>query len=235
VSTVSTVTLATADRTTQSTGGHTRRMLTTVAGIIAVLVVGGVLANVFSAGPFVVTGIADGAIYALAALGLVLTYKTSGIFNFAIGAQAAASAYVFYSLRVTVGLAWPLAALCSLVIVGLFGSMLLERMAYWLTGAPAAMKVVATIGLLVLLQSVLTGAYGQATIEFSSFLPNKGLHLFGVNVLGSQLIEVAIAVIATTALYLFFKRARMGIATCSSLSTSRPSGQPRWVLSPTCP
>ena len=66
------------------------------------------LTAAFSVGPYVVTGLADGSIYALAALGLVLTYKTSGIFNFAIGAQAAASAYVFYSFRETLGLPWPL-------------------------------------------------------------------------------------------------------------------------------
>jgi branched-subunit amino acid ABC-type transport system permease component len=187
-------------------------MFATAVVIVVVLVVGVALSGVFSLGPYVVSGIADGAIYALAALGLVLTYKTSGIFNFAIGAQAAASAYVFYSLRETVGLPWPVAALGSLLLVGLVGSLLLERMAYWLTGAPAAMRVVATIGLLVLLESALTGAYGVATIQFSAFLPGKGFHLFGVNVLASQLIVVAIAVAATIGLYVFFKRARIGVA-----------------------
>jgi branched-subunit amino acid ABC-type transport system permease component len=182
------------------------------AAVVVIVALGALLTQVFSVGPYVITGIADGSIYALAALGLVLTYKTSGIFNFAIGAQAAASAYVFYSFRVTMGLPWPVAALCSVLLVGLGGSLLLERMAFWLTGAPAAMKVVATIGLMVLLESVLTGIYGQATIEFSAFLPAKGIHLLGVNILGSQLIAVAIAVLATIGLYLFFGRTRLGVS-----------------------
>ncbi len=183
------------------------------SGAVAILLVIGVLlAAEFAVGPFVVTGIADGSVYALAAIGLVLTYKTSGIFNFAIGAQAAASAYVFYSLRVTLDLPWPVAALLAMVLVGLVGSLLLERVAYWLTSAPPAMKVVATIGLVVLLESVLTGAYGQATIQFSSFLPVKGIHLFGVAVLGSQLITAALAVLATVGLYLFFRRTRLGVS-----------------------
>ena len=186
--------------------------MTVAVAIVAVLVVGVALSAAFSLGPYVVTGIADGAIYALAALGLVLTYKTSGIFNFAIGAQAAASAYVFYSLRVTVGLPWPVAALFSMLAVGLVGSLFLERIAYWLTGAPPATKVVATIGLLVMLQAGLTGAYGLATVEFAPFLPNRGLRLFGVNVLGSQLIVVAISIVATVGLYVFFKRARLGVS-----------------------
>jgi branched-subunit amino acid ABC-type transport system permease component len=197
---------------TESAAAPWRQAAMKAGGVVALVVVGLVLAAVFSVGPYVVTGIADGSIYALAALGLVLTYKTSGIFNFAIGAQAAASAYVFYSMRVSLGLPWPVAALCSLILVGLIGSLLLERIAFWLTGAPAAMKVVATIALIVLLESVLTGAYGQATIQFTPFLPVKGIHLFGVTILGSQLIEFALAIVATAGLYLFFKRTRLGVS-----------------------
>jgi branched-subunit amino acid ABC-type transport system permease component len=189
-----------------------RRALMRVGGLVALVIVGLLLTAAFSVGPYVVTGLADGSIYALAALGLVLTYKTSGIFNFAIGAQAAASAYVFYSFRDTVGLPWPVAALFAVILVGLVGSLLLERIAFWLTGASAAMKVVATIALVVLLESVLTGIYGVATIQFTSFLPNKGIHLFGVTILGSQIIVFALAVGATIGLYLFFKRTRLGVS-----------------------
>jgi len=189
-----------------------RPVLRRAGTVVGLLVVGLVLTAVYSAGPFVVIGISDGAVYALAALGLVLTYKTSGIFNFAIGAQAAASAYVFYSMRVTLGLPWPVAALCALVLVGLIGSLLLERVAFWLTDAPAAMKVVATIALIVLIESVLTGAYGQATLQFASFLPTKGFRMLGVTILGSQVIVVVLALAATAGLYLFFKRSRLGVS-----------------------
>src|ERR1700730_16932221 len=49
--------------------------------------------------PFIVAGIATGSIYGLAATGLVLSYKTSGIFNFGYGAIATAAAYFFYFLH----------------------------------------------------------------------------------------------------------------------------------------
>jgi branched-subunit amino acid ABC-type transport system permease component len=189
-----------------------RPALLRVGGLVALVIVGILLTAAFSVGPYVVTGLADGSIYALAALGLVLTYKTSGIFNFAIGAQAAASAYVFYSLRDTVGLPWPIAALFAVILVGLVGSLMLERIAFWLTGASAAMKVVATIALVVLLESVLTGIYGVATIQFTAFLPSRGFHLFGVTILGSQIIVFALAVGATIGLYLFFKSTRLGVS-----------------------
>ena len=49
--------------------------------------------------PYVILGVFGGSIYALAALGIVLTYKTSGIFNFAYGGLAMLCAYVFWQMR----------------------------------------------------------------------------------------------------------------------------------------
>ena len=55
--------------------------------------------------PFIVVGLATGAVYGLAGVGLVLTYRTSGVFNFAHGAVASAGAYLFYELHNKHGLA----------------------------------------------------------------------------------------------------------------------------------
>ncbi len=183
-----------------------------VAGALLVVLVGAPVAAARGMWPFVLTGISDGAIYSFAALGLVLTFKTSGIFNFAIGAQAAASAYVFYSFRVDAGLPWPVAFVLSLLLVGLGGAVLLERIAFWLEEAPPVMRVVATIGLVVLLQSVLTGAYGTVTLQFPPYLSQKQVEIAGTQVLASQIIVVVLALLATIALTLFFRRNRIGLA-----------------------
>jgi branched-subunit amino acid ABC-type transport system permease component len=183
-----------------------------VAGAILVLVIGAPIAQARGMWPFVLTGISDGAVYSFAALGLVLTFKTSGIFNFAIGAQAAASAYVFYSFRIDAGLPWPVAFLLALLLVGLGGAFVLERVAYWLEEAPPVMRVVATIGLVVFLQSVLTGAYGKATLPFPAYLSQQQVGIAGTQVLMSQIIVVVLALTATIGLTLFFRRNRIGLA-----------------------
>jgi branched-subunit amino acid ABC-type transport system permease component len=182
--------------------------------VIAVLLlgVGAPLAGAYKVWPFVVAGIADGSVYGLAALGLVLTYKTSGIFNLAIGAQAAASAYVFYSLRIVVGLPWPIAALCCLIGVGLGGALVFERLAFWLSDAAAVLRVVTAIGLMVLLQSLLTGAYGPATLTMPPFLPTSIVRIAGVNVSVGQIIIVALGIACTASLYVFFRRTRLGVS-----------------------
>ena len=46
--------------------------------------------------PFIIVGLVTGSVYGLAGVGLVLTYKTSGIFNLAYGALATVAAYLFY-------------------------------------------------------------------------------------------------------------------------------------------
>jgi branched-subunit amino acid ABC-type transport system permease component len=183
-----------------------------VAAALMVCLIGAPIASARDMWPFVLTGISDGAVYSFAALGLVLTFKTSGIFNFAIGAQAAASAYVFYSFRIDAGIPWPVAFLLSLLLVGVLGAMLLERIAFWLEEAPAVMRVVATIGLIVLLQSVLTGAYGTVTLQFPPYLSQDHVTIAGTQVLMSQIIVVVLALAATVALTLFFRLNRIGLA-----------------------
>ena len=60
--------------------------------------------------PFLVIGLATGSVYAIAAMGLVVTYKTSGVFNFAHGAVGMFATFVFYTLRVDAGVPTWLAA-----------------------------------------------------------------------------------------------------------------------------
>src|SRR6266567_2118611 len=129
--------------------------------------------------PYVVSGIADGSIYALAAVGLVLTFRISGVFNFAYGSVAAASAYLFYQLRTREHLPWPLAALLVLLVLGILGGLVLERIAYWLSEASTVLRVVATVGILAALSAFLTGFYGAATIIMKPLLPQTGIALGG--------------------------------------------------------
>src|SRR5205823_1889320 len=68
--------------------------------------------------PFIIAGIAAGSIYGLAATGLVLTYKTSGIFNFGQGALATAAAYIFYAMHYANNVNWVVSLIVSVVIAG---------------------------------------------------------------------------------------------------------------------
>ena len=91
--------------------------------------------------------------YGLAGVGLVLTYKTSGVFNFGHGALATVSAFVFYTLHDVHHVPWPIAAALSVLIVGPVMGMIIEAVARKLADASLATRVVSTIGILLIVQA----------------------------------------------------------------------------------
>ena len=127
--------------------------------------------------PFIIAGIATGAVYGLAGVGLVLTYKTSGIFNFAHGTVATATAFLFYTFYIQHGLPWWLAAIISLVVSGLVLGLALERLARAATGSPLAIRVVATVGLLTFIQGGVTLIYGSTFHSVRGFLGTGTFHV----------------------------------------------------------
>src|SRR5580700_1440369 len=136
----------------------------------------------------IISGLVSGSVYALGGMGLVLTFKTSGIFNFAQGSQAAAGAYLMYEFWNRLGWPWPAALLTSLLVAGVVGGLLLERLAAALATVPTAARVVASVGLLLMIQGILVVIYGNATIPVPHFLPQHRLHLPGVYITVEELI-----------------------------------------------
>lgn len=106
---------------------------------------------------YAVRGIPIGCVFALLATGLVLTYKTSGVFNLAFGAQAYVSAAVFYVLRDEGHRNWPMlpALIVSVFILGPLLGLILDRVLYrhLRTAAPLT-KLVTSLGLLVAIPQI---------------------------------------------------------------------------------
>ena len=162
---------------------------------------------------YLITGLVTGAVYGLAATGLVLTYKTTGIFNFAYGAIAAMGVFVFYWLNVDEKLPWGLAAAICLFVVAPVEGLLLELLGRVLENQGTAAKVVATIGLLLIVLGVGALWYGGlsgATVP--QYLPSSQFSLGGVNVTWGQVIVFVVALVGATGLYFFFRIFRLGMA-----------------------
>jgi len=100
-------------------------------------------------------GMTFGSIYSLLAVGLVLTYKTSGIFNLAYGAQAFVSAAVYYEMRKVHELPIPVAFTIAVLIAAPLLGLLLDRLLFrHLRSAPAVARLVTTLGLLVAIPEI---------------------------------------------------------------------------------
>src|SRR5487761_981733 len=103
----------------------------------------------------VLSGAVTGSIYSMMASGLVLTYTTSGIFNFAHGAVAFTVAYLYYQLHSGLGVPIVPALIISVFVfaplLGLLLDLLILRR---LAAAPMYARIVGTIGLLVALPNL---------------------------------------------------------------------------------
>lgn len=104
---------------------------------------------------YAIQGIPMGCVFALLAMGLVLNYKTSGVFNLAFAAQAYASAAVFFVLRKEHEWALAPAVFLAVVVLGVVMAFLLDRGIYrhQRTATPLA-KLVTSLGLLVAIPQI---------------------------------------------------------------------------------
>ena len=143
----------------------------------------------------------------------MLTYKTSGIFNFAQGAVATTGAYIFYILHDDVLHlpAVPTALICVFVVGPVLG-LGMEAMARRLADASATMKVVATIGLVLVVQGFFSATFGTLARTFPAWLPQRTFDIGGVFIGADQMIITGIALAASVALFVFFRRTRLGLA-----------------------
>jgi ABC-type branched-subunit amino acid transport system ATPase component/branched-subunit amino acid ABC-type transport system permease component len=162
--------------------------------------------------PFIIIGIVSGSVYGLAGVGLVLTYKTSGIFNFAQGALATVAAYAFYYFNVELKLAWPAAALISVLILGAVLGLGFEVMARRVARGPLAWRIVATIGIVLIVESVFSIVHGSSTLTTPHFLSQSTVQIFGAYITWEQIIVTVISLGAAVGLQVFFRTARLGKA-----------------------
>ena len=187
----------------------------------------------------VIPGAVSGAIYAIMASGLVLTYQTSGIFNFAHGAVAFVVALLFFELHQPTsagGLGWPIipaAVVSILVFAPLLGLVLDRVLLRRLSTAPVYARIVGTIGLLVALPNLGLWIIDQGNEIFDWGLPTTaqvfrppGLGpepkdtwqiMDGVVIDSNQIAVLAAAALVAVALWLILRHTRVGLFMRSSV------------------
>jgi ABC-type branched-subunit amino acid transport system ATPase component/branched-subunit amino acid ABC-type transport system permease component len=178
------------------------------------------------------SGAVTGAIYSVMASGLVLSYTTSGIFNFAQGAVAFTVAYLYYQLHSSAGVPIVPAFVISVVIFAPLLGIVLDRLILRRLGkAPVYARIVGTIGLVVALPNLvewLVVAVGNSWLGLNllgntdtsegAVAPGVGPsppHIFkpfqGVDLSSDQLAVFAMAALAAVGLWFLLRRTRVGL------------------------
>lgn len=158
------------------------------------------------------TGLTNGAILALAALGFVLIYKSSDVINFAQGEFLLVGAYVSFAMIAQFGLAWPLGMVLTLLVAVAIGVAVERLVLRPLIGEPIISVIMVTIGLSSLLRAIVSTIWGTLPRAFPEFIPSQPVRILNATVGADRLWAIIIAVIMLALFTFFFRRSREGIA-----------------------
>lgn len=164
-------------------------------------------------------GLASGGMYALIALGFVLVFKGTGIFNFAQGELMMIGAYVFLVATQMLGLHWALglgaAALFAFAAGAVIERLVLRRLA----GQPTLSIVMATVGLGLILKGAAGLAFGPDQRNLPELLPRKPIFLGEVLIPGAIFWTFVISMSIVLACLAWFRFTRGGVAMRAAASS----------------
>src|SRR5205085_10378991 len=162
----------------------------------------------------ILAGIGTGCIYSLAGMGIVLTYKATGIFNFAHGAIAMFVAYILWQMNSEWHISLAIAAPVTLLIVGPGIGLILERVIFrplQRRGAGTSEKLVATLGVFLLLVGLALKIWTGTERHGPQLVSNKPVHVIGNVTIGADRLAVVIMVaVISAALYALFHYTHLG-------------------------
>jgi len=161
---------------------------------------------------YIANGLMVGGIYALIALAIVLVYKATGIFNFAIGNLMMFGGFISWAFMVQLGLPAWLSILSALVIAAVVGWLVNRFTMSPLIGQPILAPVIVTLALAYFFDGLVILIWGGSVRSFPDFLPGESVHL-GPAVVSSDLLWAFVAaMVVFGVLALFFQRSRVGLA-----------------------
>jgi branched-chain amino acid transport system permease protein len=160
----------------------------------------------------VVNGISIGAIYALIALGLVMTYRATEVLNFAHGDVLMASAFVGWALIQVVGLPFWAAVPLTMLIAAVFCYVLDARVIRLIAGQPQFAGVMLTVALAFMIRGGVAMAFGPTSRTYSTPWTGHETHIGGVVIADLNLAIIATSLIVTALLFLFLRKTSIGIA-----------------------
>jgi sulfate-transporting ATPase len=178
---------------------------------------------------FFILGMGAGALYALYAQGLVLIYKASSVVNFSQGAVGLCGAYVYWALQPHQPfLVAAAAGVLASAVLGLATQLLvlspMER-----RGSSPLQRVIATLGVLAVVQQALLLRYKTDTKLYPSLVPRRPWHLSTDIIVSSDrfyLLLVGVALSAT--LWLVYRYTRFGMATSATAENATASAALGW-------
>ncbi len=159
-----------------------------------------------------ISGVSQGCVYGLIALGFVLIYKATEMVNFAQGDIMMLGAFVAFSLGNLAGLPFVAVLVLTLVIMGALGMALERGLLRPMIGEPPFAVLMLTIGLGFVIRAIAGAIWGNQPRALDSPFAGQIVELGGL-IIGYENIAIVVGTALLCALlFLFFRFTRIGIA-----------------------
>lgn len=158
-----------------------------------------------------ISGLATGSIYGLIALGFVLIYKATDVFNFAHGDVMALGAFFAVTTVVSLGLPLYVAVPIVLAAAALVGILIQGIIVRPMLGQPLLSIVMATLGLSLIIRSLESIMYGPIERTLPTFFPNKTLIFAGLRVSTLDLFIMGVSIASLAVFAIIFTRSNIGL------------------------
>jgi branched-chain amino acid transport system permease protein len=159
-----------------------------------------------------VNGVAIGSIYALVALGLVITYKATEVLNFAHGDVLMASAFVGWGL--VTGLGWPFwaAAMATVALAAAACWLIDAQVMRRVVGQPQFAGVMLTIAIAFMLRGLVSMSFGPESRAYPTPWTGQSTQIGPVVIADLSLVIIGSSLLLTLALFAFLRGTALGIA-----------------------
>lgn len=164
-------------------------------------------------------GLASGGMYALVALGFVLVFKGTGVFNFAQGDLMMVGAYVYLTVTQFVGAHWALGLLAAVAAGFAVGAVVERAVLRPLAGQPTLSIVMATVGLGLVLKGAAGLVFGPEQRQLPELLPRKPVFLGEILIPGGVFWTFVASLAIVLACLAWFRFTRSGVAMRAAASS----------------
>lgn len=161
---------------------------------------------------YLVAGVSLGSVYALVSVGFVTIYKATGVVNFAQGGFVMLGAYVAATLRMTLGLPFPIAIMGAMVAMALLGAVVERLVLRPLVGKPVFSVTMVSLGLLILLEQFGGALWGYDPVVLGDPWGIDTVALGAIAVRVADLWTIGAAGSVLVALWAFFTFSVRGVA-----------------------
>jgi ABC-type branched-subunit amino acid transport system ATPase component/branched-subunit amino acid ABC-type transport system permease component len=173
-------------------------------------------------------------------MGLLITFRGSGVINFAQGAFAMYATLFFLELRETGDMVFPWAGIparfhlmddpgtavafaVTMVVAALIGFVAYALVFRPLRHSPPLARVVASVGVMLTLQALAVLRFGTGTRTARPIFPSEAVEIFGVDIPRDRFYLTGVVILMAVVLWLIFQRTTFGLATTAAATNERMS------------